>query len=106
MKYALFLMCFCFVAGCGDYDDDKSDPPPPPPQLDQKWLGIKPVLFESCGGANCHSGGRERDKIIQSKAGFFGSIACARVENGSMPPNGSLDAAMKDAILAYCESQE
>ena len=59
------------------------------------WDEIKPLVEASCN--KCHG------KTIGSafNKDSFGAKAQARIENGSMPPGGGLDSAIKSKLLSY-----
>lgn len=92
-----FLLAVGFISltiACG-YDDSKTyvipNPEPVDDALKEKFAAVEPVLKASCLTAGCHAGGAIADITTAGK--LKASNSKARVENGTMPPQGSDEAA-------------
>ena len=92
----LLALGLTFAVSCGDDDDDNGYNPNPPPtdnrdqEREQAFnANIKPLVTQSCAGANCHTSGAARDNVIKTGKNFVSGGALNRLSNESMPPPGS-----------------
>ena len=109
--FTLLMVGLLFPLGCGkdSYNDDDDGYTQPAPEPDPEpeapgWDDAVVVLTTSCAGANCHSGGRPRDAVIETADAFLDSAACSRIRGGSMPPDDRLGEEDKQLLLAYCQA--
>lgn len=68
---------------------------------DQGFAEIKTVIDANCG--KCHDGTNQ--KPFNTEARFRSSKALARIENGTMPPSGNLNADAKSKLVAYLKDK-
>lgn len=95
----LFCLLFLGLSGCGDSGGYGGGGPEPEPTPDTPaFVAIKPVVERACGG--CHNG-QVHPLKLDTEARWKGSKARARLEAGTMPPGGRIDAGDKAALLAY-----
>jgi hypothetical protein len=100
MRHVLVIISCIFLASCGLFDggdgvEYRKTTKKPTDQVEPTtWEDIKPLVAEHCG--SCHAN-PPRVKITASSW----EAARARVEAGTMPPNGKLPPEVLKAFLSY-----
>ena len=98
------LLTFIFGACSNDSDDDMTPPPPPPPPPNNVTYAntVKAIIDSNC--INCHGNPPTNNAPMSLttfddvKNSVQSRSLIVRIENGTMPPSGSLSTSQIQAI--------
>ena len=102
--FTLLLCSSLLWTGCGsDDDDDTNTTPNPTPEVSFKNT-VKTIIDTNCAISGCHVAGTGRvDFSVLANIQGEASTIKIKINNGSMPKNGTLSSSEKTNIINWID---